>query len=67
MKKLNEFMTRNEAARHLGVNPATLLNWERAGKIKARKSPFSNRMMYIKEDLDKILHNLQQSILPEAE
>jgi DNA-binding transcriptional MerR regulator len=39
-------MTVSEAATELGVAAATLRNWDRAGKLKARRHPINRYRLY---------------------
>ncbi|MGH7933482.1 MAG: MerR family transcriptional regulator [Candidatus Binataceae bacterium] len=54
-RHLNKFLTVNAAASYLGVSASTLRNWDRAGKLKARRHPINGYRLYNKADLDKLL------------
>ena len=54
-EKLGDYMTVAQAAEYLGVSPATLRNWDRTGKLKARRHPLNGYRLYRREDLDQIL------------
>jgi len=56
---LNEFLTVQEAARHLGVSASTLRNWDRAGKLKARRHPMNGYRLYATEELERVLRNVK--------
>jgi len=44
-----------DAAKALGVNRRTILNWEKAGKIpKAKRDPMSRYRIYSEDDLRKL-------------
>ncbi|KPJ70945.1 hypothetical protein AMJ51_00510 [Microgenomates bacterium DG_75] len=43
-----------DAAKYLGVSRDTLRRWEKAGRIKAHRSP-TNRRYYTKEQLDQVI------------
>lgn len=62
MKKLNEYLSIKEAADILGVNPATLRSWEKAGKLKTYRNPINNYRMYKREDLEKFLNNINKQL-----
>jgi len=59
MLKINEYMNIGEAAKFLGVCIATLRNWDRKGKFKARRNPINNYRYYSKKDLLKILNKIE--------
>ncbi len=44
----------NEFAEIIGVSTKTLKNWDKSGKLVARRTP-SNHKFYTKEDLDEYL------------
>ena len=44
-------MTVGEAAAELGVTTATLRNWDRAGKLKARRHPINRYRIYRARDI----------------
>jgi MerR family transcriptional regulator, copper efflux regulator len=52
---LNDFFTVAAAASYLGVSASTLRNWDRAGKLKARRHPINGYRLYKRADLDKLL------------
>lgn len=56
--KINEYLNIKEAANLLGVSPATLRSWEKAGKLRAHRNPINNYRMYKKEDLEKLLKDI---------
>lgn len=43
-----------EAAKYIGVSRDTLRRWEKAGRIKAQRSP-TNRRYYTKDQLDQLI------------
>ena len=45
----------NEAAELLGVTTATLRNWDRSGKLKARRHPLNGYRLYAQDDLAQVL------------
>lgn len=59
MKKINEYMNIAQAAEFMGVTKRTLMNWEKQKKITVRRNPKNRYRMYKKEDLEKILEQIQ--------
>lgn len=49
-----DFIPIGEAAKYLGISRDTLRRWEKAGKLKAQRSP-TNRRYYTKEQLDQLI------------
>lgn len=56
MRKISDFLTRQQIADELGVHPNTLLYWERAGRISPKRNPMNNYRMYDKEEVIKLLN-----------
>lgn len=46
-----EMVTVAEAAELLGVSASTLRNWDRAGKLKAKRHPMNQYRLYSKTNL----------------
>ncbi len=57
--RIDEYMLIKEAAAYLGVTRNTLRNWERAGKIKTIRHTLNKYRLYKKEDLDKLLGDIE--------
>lgn len=55
---LAEYLTVAEAAEFLGVTPATLRNWDRAGKLSPRRNPLNGYRLYKRDELDAILKEI---------
>ncbi|MGH7779149.1 MAG: MerR family DNA-binding transcriptional regulator [Candidatus Binataceae bacterium] len=53
--RLADFLTITDAASYLGVSASTLRNWDRAGKLKARRHPINRYRLYVRADLDDLL------------
>jgi excisionase family DNA binding protein len=51
----------SEAAEYLGVSPNTLRNWERAGKIEARRHPVNHYRLFRRQDLDALLSRVERT------
>jgi PAS domain S-box-containing protein len=49
------YRTVGEAAEFLGVSRATLRNWDRSGKLKARRHPKNGYRIYLHGDLESLL------------
>lgn len=55
MTKLCDYLRISDAAEYLGVNPNTLRNWEREGKIAAYRHPMNDYRLFKREELDALL------------
>jgi excisionase family DNA binding protein len=53
-----DLVTVTEAADILGVSPSTLRNWDRAGKLKAKRHPFNDYRLYERRQLERLLKQL---------
>lgn len=62
---MDKFVTLAEAASYLGVSKATLRNWDREGKLKARRHPMNRYRVYDMNELR--LLKSQESLFPETE
>lgn len=62
-KKLTnkQYYTVGEAAQILGVTPLTLRNWDKKGKLNARRNPVNNYRMYKASDLELFLRKMDRS------
>ena len=62
-KKLanKQYYTVGEAAHILGVTPLTLRNWDKKGKLNARRNPVNNYRMYKASDLELFLRKMDRS------
>jgi len=61
--KIVEWLTSDEAARHLKVKPRTLLLWVRQGKVKGYKLSGTKRHVwrFLRSDLDAALFSESES------
>lgn len=59
------FVTVKEAAALLGVSAATLRNWDRQGKLSARRHPVNKYRMYARHEIDALA--TQTSFFPTEE
>ncbi len=64
MEKLRDYLRISAAAEYLGVSTNTLRNWERAGKIVAHRHPVNRYRLFIQDELDALLRQVQN---PEAD
>jgi MerR family copper efflux transcriptional regulator len=64
--KLSDYLQISEAAEYLGVSANTLRNWERAGKIVAHRHPMNAYRLFMREDLDALLQQVQHSDEPHS-
>src|SRR5436305_15325846 len=65
-RQLNGYLTVKEAAAFLGASPATLRNWDRAGKLTPCRHPVNGYRLYCKEDLERILRQAEARDGPAA-
>ena len=66
MDKLKDYLRISEAGEHLGVSPNTLRNWENAGKIVAHRHPVNGYRLFLREELDALLEQVQKPIAKES-
>lgn len=60
MSNLSSYLTVGEAAGRLGASASTLRNWDRTGKLKARRHPVNGYRLYLRDDIDKLLEKAHQ-------
>lgn len=53
-----ELLTVHEAAELLGVSPSTLRNWDRDGKLRAKRHPLNRYRLYRRDDLENLLKGI---------
>jgi len=58
-RSIRDYLTVQEASAVLGVSSSTLRNWDRAGKLKARRHPINGYRLYARDELEKLLRSLQ--------
>ena len=63
---LRRYLLIKEAAAFLGVSPATLRNWERAGKLAVRRHPINGYRLYDPAQLEEILAKARTSGTPDV-
>jgi len=60
-QNLRDYLQVKEAAEFVGVSPATLRNWERAGKIAAHRNPMNGYRLFRRADLEVLLSDIRHS------
>jgi len=58
---LEDYLTVGEAAAFMGVSASTLRNWDRAGKLKARRHPINGYRLYRRAELQMLLKSLKRT------
>jgi DNA-binding transcriptional MerR regulator len=56
VRSLEDAVRVGEAAAILGVTTKTLRNWDRQGKVKARRHPVNGYRLYLREELEELLN-----------
>jgi len=59
-----QFLTIKQASSLLGVSALTLRNWDKNGKLSAKRHPMSNYRIYLKEDIDKLATEIMSGAMP---
>ena len=54
-----KYVTVKAAARHLGVSPLTLRNWDKLGKLVAFRHPINNYRVYRLDQLELFLRSIE--------
>jgi len=63
-KNIHKLSTKNyytvgEAAYILGVSPMTIRNWDKAGKLRARRNPLNNYRVYKRSDIEYLIRRME--------
>lgn len=61
---LRDYFTTTQAAEFLGVSPGTVRNWERAGRLPARRHPINDYRLFDPRDLKELLARVQRTTKP---
>ncbi len=61
---LGDYLTVGEAADRLGVSISTLRNWDRSGKLAARRHPINGYRLYVRDDLEAFLQRIHSRDKP---
>ena len=59
-----KFINIKDAGAMLGVSKLTLRNWDRDGKLIAKRHPMNNYRVYLREDLDNIIQKMESGEKP---
>lgn len=57
-EKLNDLLKVSEAASILGVSVSTLRNWDRSGKLKAKRHPINGYRLYSRTELRRVMDDV---------
>lgn len=60
MINMNDYVTKKEAVKFLGIPASTLIDWEKKGRITTIRNHLNHRM-YKKEDLEALLEDINIS------
>jgi len=55
-----QYLTIKETSEILGVTPLTLRNWDKKGKLVARRHPVNNYRVYKREEIDTLLRKIDE-------
>ena len=58
------FLTIKRASELLEVTPLTLRNWDKNGKLSARRHPMSNYRIYLREDIERLVNEITAGSIP---
>jgi excisionase family DNA binding protein len=58
-KRADKLLTIGEAAEALKVSQGTLRNWDRAGKLKARRHPMNRYRLYSANEIAALRHEIR--------
>lgn len=59
LKMQKQYLTIKETAILLGVTPLTLRNWDKKGKLVARRHPVNNYRVYKLVDIEQLLQEIE--------
>ncbi len=60
-RQLDGYLTVTKAALYIGVAVNTLRNWDKAGKVVARRHPVNGWRLYSLEDLNLLLRTVEKN------
>jgi DNA-binding transcriptional MerR regulator len=60
-RRQDRLLTISQAATELAVTPATLRNWDRAGKLKAHRHPINGYRLYRAAEIVALKNEIQGS------
>jgi DNA-binding transcriptional MerR regulator len=59
---LDGCLTVSQTARLLGVAPSTLRDWDRSGKLRARRHPVNGYRMYPGEQVERLVRRFEREL-----
>ena len=59
-----KYLSVNDVAKLMGVTPLTVRNWDKKGALVAYRNPVNNYRMYRIEDVEALLHQIEQPAAP---
>lgn len=65
MKNLKAYVKVKEAAKILGVDKATVRNWDKKGRLKAIRNPANGYRLYLEDELKHFLEEIEGRESPE--
>lgn len=60
VRNFDGYLTVAEAASYLGVSASTLRNWDRDGKLVARRHPINGYRLYCKHELEALMNSIEK-------
>lgn len=54
-----KYFTIKETSELLGVTPLTLRNWDKSGKLSAKRNPINNYRVYMREDIESLVGKIE--------
>ena len=54
-----KYLTIKQVASMLGVSTLTLRNWDKRGRLIAHRHPMNNYRVYKKEDIEKVVNQIE--------
>ena len=61
-----KYLSVNDVAKLMGVTPLTVRNWDKKGALVAYRNPVNNYRMYRIEDVEALLHQIEQPAAPRS-
>ena len=60
----NKYLNIKQASILLNVTKLTLRNWDKAGKLTAKRHPLNNYRLYLREEIEEILRKIESGQKP---
>lgn len=64
MSESSKLISIQKAAALLGVTPLTLRNWDKKGKLTAKRHPLNNYRVYLREDIERLIEEIGKNTTP---